>query len=213
VGGKRNCRASRCGRCRMHDALCVCSLIPQLTTRHRWVYVQHFTEEDKTTNTGRLAHLAMPNSQRAWFRSRTAPPEPLVDWGDPEDLFLLFPRSDAHPIDPALLRARTRPATLVVLDGTWKQTRKMARTIEPLPTVRCVGLPEGAHARYSLRDETLEGGMSTLDAVSWLVQAAEGPNLSVQLDRLNKVVFERTMVSRGTPVPGGPRLTAEGLVE
>lgn len=213
MGGKRNCRASRCARCRMHDELCVCGLIPQLITRHRWIYIQHFTEDAKTTNTGRLAYLSMPSSQRAWFRSRTQVPDPALDWGDPSDLFLLFPRSGADPIDPAALKVRSRPATIVVLDGTWKQTRKMARTIAPLPEARCVGLPEGALARYSLRDETLKGGMSTLDAVSWLAGAAEGPALGDSLNALSRVVFERTMASRGTPVPGGPRLTADGLVE
>ena len=76
-----------------------------------------------------------------------------------------------------------------------------------------MGLAEGALARYSLRDETLKGGMSTLDAVSWLAGAAEGPALEDSLNALSRVVFERTMASRGTPVPGGPRLTADGLVE
>lgn len=197
----------------MHELLCVCSFIPQLATRHRWIFIQHFTEQDKTTNTGRLAHLAMPASQQSWFRSRVEPPEPPVDWGPDEDLYLLFPREGVDPLDPAELRDREEPATLVVLDGTWKQARKMARTVAPLPQVRCVGLPEAAHARYSLRDETLEGGMSTLDAVSWLVEAVEGPDLAAPLNELNRTLYERTMASRGTPVPGGVRLTALGLVD
>jgi DTW domain-containing protein YfiP len=175
--------------------------------------VQHASEQGKTTNTGRLAHLSMPQSQRAWYRSRVEPLEPSVDWGNLDDIFLLFPRTGAEPLDPAALRTRERPATIVVLDGTWKQTRKMARTIGPLSAVRCVGLPEGAHARYSLRDETLKGGMSTLDAVAWLAGAAEGPQLAARLDGLSRVVFERTMASRGTPVPGGPYMSAAGLVE
>ena len=212
MGGKRNCRASRCVVCRMLDALCVCPLIPRLRTRHRWLYIQHFTEQDKTTNTGRLAHLAMPDSQRAWFRSRVEDPEPALDWGAPEDLFLLFPREGVEFVDPAELSQRERPATVVILDGTWKQTRKMARSIPPLSEARCVALPPGAHARHSLRHETLEGGMSTLDAVAWLAAEIEGAEAGAQLTSLGRVVWERTMASRGTPVPGGPRMTAGGLV-
>jgi len=213
VGGRRNNRAERCARCRMLEALCVCTRVPSLQTRHRWIFIQHFTEQEKTTNTGRLAHLSMPNSQRSWFRSRVDSPEPAIDWGDPNDLVLLYPREGVEPIAPGLLREGKKPSTIVVLDGTWKQTRKMARSIDPLPHVRCVGLPEGAVARFSLRDETLPGGMSTLDAVAWLAGAAEGPEFGDELARLSRVVWERTLASRGTPVPGGPRMTAQGLVE
>jgi DTW domain-containing protein YfiP len=213
MGGRRNNRAERCTRCRMLEALCVCQLVPALETRHRWIFIQHFTEQEKTTNTGRLAHFAMPHSQRSWFRSRVDAPEPAIDWGDPGDLVLLYPREGVEPLPPERLREREKPSTIVVLDGTWKQTRKMARSIAPLPNVSCVGLPEGAFARFSLRDETLPGGMSTLDAVAWLAGAAEGPEFGAALARLSRVVWERTMASRGTPVPGGPRMTAEGLVQ
>ncbi len=196
----------------MLQPICVCDVFPSVSTRHRWVFVQHFTEDGKTTNTGRLAHLAMPGSQRAWFRSRTEEPQPAVDWGDPDDVFLLYPREGVELVDPEELAHHPRPATLVVLDGTWRQTRKMARCIHPLSEVRCIALPEGASARFSLREETLPGGMSTLDAVAWLAGAVEGSDAAEALFGLSRCVYERTMASRGTPVPGGPRLRAEGLV-
>ena len=197
----------------MLEALCVCEQIPQLTPRHRWLFVQHFTEDGKTTNTGRLAHLAIPQSRRAWFRSRTEAPDPELNWGPREDLYLLYPRAGVPLVDPRELRDRARPATLVVLDGTWKQTRKMARCIRPIDTARCVGLPADAQALYSLREETLPGGMSTLDAVAWLAAAVEGAEFAAPLFELSRVVYERTMASRGKPVPGGPRMGADGVVD
>ena len=53
--------------------------------------------------------------------------------------------------------------------------------------------------------------MSTLDAVAWLAGAVEGPAAAEALFGLSRCVYERTMASRGKPVPGGPRLRADGL--
>lgn len=213
MGGSRSNQAPRCTQCRMLEALCICAAIPSLVTRHRWIFIQHIREQAKTTNTGRLAHLALEDSQRSWYRSRVDPPDPPIEWGDPADRVLLYPREGVPPLDPGTLAEEGRPLTVVVLDGTWSQTRKMARSIPALEQVPCVGLPAGAHARFSLREETFEGGMSTLDAVCWLAGALEGPSTEAPLLRLNRMLVERTMASRGTPLPGGPRIAAGGLVE
>ena len=34
----------------MLQPICVCDVFPSVSTRHRWVFVQHFTEDGKTTN-------------------------------------------------------------------------------------------------------------------------------------------------------------------
>jgi len=190
--------------------LCVCSEIPNLTTRHRWLFVQHPSERHKTTNTGHLAHRALAGSQLSWFRSRVEPPQPELEWGPPDDLVLLFPRSGAEMLDPEELVCRSRPASVVVLDGTWSQARKMARSIPQLDGVPAVALPQHARARFSLRQETFEGGMSTLDAVCWLVEAIEGPELADALLGLNRAFVERTLASRGTPLRNEARQRSDG---
>src|ERR1700690_2500049 len=55
--------SSRCGRCRMVRHDCLCDLIPRIETRTRVVLVLHQLEDRKTSNTGRLAHRCLPNSE------------------------------------------------------------------------------------------------------------------------------------------------------
>ncbi|MEE2829712.1 MAG: tRNA-uridine aminocarboxypropyltransferase [Myxococcota bacterium] len=211
MGGRRSKRSTRCIGCRMHLKLCICSFIPSKATRHRWVFVQHPDEKHKTTNTGHLAHRGLAGSQLSWFWSRTSPPEPPLSWGSDSETVLLFPRQGDSPIAAADLAERPGPLTIVVLDGTWRQARKMATSIPQLQGMPSVALPPEAHARFSLREETFPGGMSTLDAVCWLAEAIETPGLGEELLQLNRVLVERTLATRGTPLPGATGLGMESM--
>ena len=60
---RRDNAAQRCGRCRMHESLCVCSLMPRFTTRTRLCLIIHRFEDRKPTNTGRLAAECLTESE------------------------------------------------------------------------------------------------------------------------------------------------------
>src|SRR5690242_2107988 len=53
---------NRCPRCLWAQHLCLCSDVPTIATQTRVVIVRHHTEQSRSSNTGRLAHLALPNS-------------------------------------------------------------------------------------------------------------------------------------------------------
>lgn len=192
--GRRAKRATRCSDCRMLAALCVCSLIPAIRTAGPWVVLQHRTERHKTTNTGHLGVRSLVGARLCVVHSRTEPAQPPV--GPLEDAWVLFPGEDSA--DPADLPPG---ATLIVPDGTWTQARKMVRTHASVRDLPRVGLPPGAVPRWSLREETSPGGMSTLDAMCWLLSAVEGPEVSAALEALAEAQWRRTLQSRGAPPP------------
>src|SRR3569623_2764948 len=64
-------RPARCAQCRLFQSDCLCDLLPSVPTRTRVVVVIHQLEDHKTSNTGRLAHRCLPNSE-------------IVFRGDPE---------------------------------------------------------------------------------------------------------------------------------
>jgi len=182
-------------------ALCLCAEIPQVATRHRFVLIRHRLEQWKTTNTGRLADAALLNCQLCEYGTRTEPPSPEPDWGPPTRRYLFYPRQGGPPpISPADLRGLDEPATIVVLDGTWSQTRKMARTLPQLEGIPSVVLPDDAVPRFSLREETFGGGLATLDAMAWLIESTEGSEVAQPLNQLYKTFVERVLASRGTPL-------------
>jgi len=195
MGGRRNKRAARCIGCRMHLGRCICDRIPSVTSRARWLVVQHYKEGGKTTNTGRLAALGIADAATATFRSRVGPLDPPALVQGPA--WVLFP--DEHAVTPESL-PKDGPLTLVIPDGTWPQARKIVR-VDALRDLPRVGLPADAKKRWELRTEGRPGGMSTLDAVCWLLRAIDGEAAAAPLEALARTMWERTIVSRGVPVP------------
>lgn len=220
MGGRRNCRAERCQSCRMHRGLCICALVPVIRTRSLWFFVQHASEQGKTTGTGALAHRALAGSRLCLFRGRSEPTEPPLLLPADRPAFLLFPPRPARAApdspgvergiessDPSLGSRMADSAhpdalagldvSIVVPDGTWSQVRKIVRGVPELGGLPRVRLPDEARARWSLRRETSPGGMSTVDAVCWLLAALEGPLVAAPLEEAARQMWLRTVASRG----------------
>ena len=185
---------ARCDRCRMHDSLCICALIPTIETRTRLVLLIHRREDRKTTNTGRLATLCLPNSEvvvRGEIDERTTPfvPDPA------RQPVLLYPSDDAVPL--ADFAASERPITLLVPDGTWRQASKVKNRVPGLAELPCVSLPPGPTTVYRLRHETRDGGLATFEAIARAMGVLEGPDVRATMERVFLAMVERTLWSRG----------------
>ncbi len=189
--------ASRCVRCHMHMSLCVCARIPRLATRTRIVLVMHRFEARKSTNTGRLATEALPNSELV-VRGRKGAPEDTLAWSPETRPLLLFPHEGALPLASVVRDAR--PVTLIVPDGTWRQASKVRQRVAGLADVPSVYLPAGEPSIYRLRSEAHAAGLSTLEAIARALRVLEGdagPDVEHALLELFRAMVERTLWSRG----------------
>jgi DTW domain-containing protein len=182
----------------MHAPLCVCPLLPRLETRTRVVLLVHHKEERKTTNTGRIATLALTNSELVRRGDRGAPPPALTFAHGSAPLFL-FPHEDATPIDAWATRdRRDKPVILIVPDGTWRQASKVRKRVPALAGVPCVSLPEGGvETRYRLRAEQKPGGLATIEAIARVLGVLEGPSVEQALLTVFDAMVERTLWTRG----------------
>ncbi|MEO6950970.1 MAG: tRNA-uridine aminocarboxypropyltransferase [Polyangia bacterium] len=183
---------ARCPRCRLFQRVCVCSIVPRLETHTRLVLLVHRDEERKPTNTGRLATLALPNSELVRHGDRGATTH--VAWPEGSQPLLLFPEEGAHPIS----RYAGGPTTLIVPDGTWRQAAKMKKRIPALRDIPTVCLPEGGHpTAYRLRAERKEGGLATIEAIARAFGVLEGAQIEAALLELFQIMVERTLWVRG----------------
>src|SRR5689334_18917938 len=113
----RTRRLIRCQGCGLSDSLCVCSSLPRLTPATRIVVLAHRVELAKSTNTGRLVTRML--GERAVLQLHDAEwPAELSGQG----AYVLFPADDAQPLE----RVADSIQTLIVPDGTWAQTRRLA---------------------------------------------------------------------------------------
>lgn len=162
----RRHRLSRCPRCGLHDALCVCALMPRVRLPVGLILVQHAVELDRPTNTGRIAQAMIEDCTLLSYALRDRPLD-TARLEEPDTRYLLLlPREDAVDLAPEDLRPPPGARTaLVVLDGTWPQASHMARRIAPLRAMRCVRLPAGPVGRWRIRRPERPDQLCTLEAI------------------------------------------------
>jgi DTW domain-containing protein len=177
----------KCARCLGRDDGCLCSLVRPLTTQTRFVVFRHAHEKGKQSNTARIAALALSNLEIREYGSKDGPP--LMTDLSPSNTWLLFPESEAGSL-PA-----SAPQTLVVLDGSWGQTRRMIQRVpllRQLPRISLVPAPQ----RKSLR-RAPPGGMSTIEAIARVLELFEAKEAALSLDALHEAMIDRVIRSRG----------------
>jgi len=161
---------ARCLRCRRAARACWCRHLRPVESAVRACILQHVRERDVAIGTARMAHLSLPNSElhlgvsfvdHARVRALAAE----------EGTALLFPGEGAT--EPAELRARP-PRTVIVVDGTWSQARKLLRLNPFLLELPRIGLAPARPSNYRIRREPSAECVSTIEALVHLLGALEG---------------------------------------
>lgn len=155
----------------------------------------HRNEDRKPTNTGRLATECLVNSQVMVRGIEDVPTEDLVFEPNAQPL-LLFPHENARPITDYV--HSTKPITLVVPDGTWRQAFKVRQRVPPLSEVQCVTLPPALPSIYRLRSEPMEHGLATIEAIARAMGILEGDHVQRAIEGVFRTMVDRTLWSRGS---------------
>jgi DTW domain-containing protein len=201
----------RCQECRLHSELCICSQLPRLDTLTRVCLLMHVQERDKPSNTGRLAHLCLPNSEIRYRGLRDGSPLDLTGLKDEAfETFLLVLSEDSKELNPALLADLKRPVRLLVPDGTWSQASRLGSKLlrEPsLAGVRRVKLciQPGKPSEYRLRTEHHPDGMATFEAIAralGVLEGERGPEVQASLEKAFRLMNDRVLFMRGK-LPAG----------
>lgn len=181
----------RCPRCWIREPYCICAELPTVVTGFEISILRHVKESFKTTNTARIAALALPSARIVDLGGRAPPPpgpsEPLG-----EGTFLLFPSRAPTAVDPGRVRR------LVVLDGTWSQARSMFRRLPGLGALPTLSVAQTHHPALRLRTMPSAGALSTLEAIAAAVGLLEGAQKAELLYRLHDRFVERVLKARGT---------------
>jgi DTW domain-containing protein len=161
-----------CARCRRPESVCYCRHLTSIDTATRVVVLQHPREEHKPIGTAYMASLCLPNSELhvgvEWEESRVL--ERVL--GEPSrPAWLLYPGEGATNVQDV---ARGAPITLVVVDGTWSQTRKMVHRSPRLARLPRLAFSPPRPSEYRIRREPEEHCVSTIEALMYVLGALEG---------------------------------------
>ncbi len=196
-GSDRSVKSTYCIRCRMHASLCLCADIQPIDTRTQVAIILHETEQCRTSNTGYLATLMLPNSVLRIHGERGRRLDVHDLFESTHRVFVLFPHADARILDRRLAEEDDRPIRLIVPDGTWRQARRMVRRVTGLAKAPWVTLPEGRISEYRLRKRRPAGGMCTFEAITEALCLLEGPQLHAPLAHVLSRFIERWLWYRG----------------
>ncbi|WP_437310262.1 DTW domain-containing protein [Sorangium sp. So ce388] len=155
-----------CWRCRRPRPVCYCALLPSLPTRTRVVLLQHPRERRVGIGTARMTHLSLPNSELHEGVTFEEDARIIALASDPTTA-VLFPGGDADPADGPPVRS------LIVVDGTWWQARKMLALNPRLASVRRIGVTPRAPGNYRIRREPRPECLATVEAVASALAALE----------------------------------------
>ena len=152
--------------------MCYCALVPRLETATRVVILQHTRERDVAIGTARMASLALPQAELhvgVRWGERPAVVQALSDPARPA--ILLYPGPGAIDI---LTAPPAGPVTLVVVDGTWAQARRVVRDNPILQALPRYGFATPEPSRYRIRREPDAAYCSTIEALMHVLGALEG---------------------------------------
>jgi DTW domain-containing protein YfiP len=173
-----NPRRLLCAQCLRPQATCICSFITPTPPACEVLILQHPLEAQHAKNSARLLHLSLPGSRLVVGEAfddaalQTLMPEPRYT-------VLLYPPTafEGHAA-PALLDATQlsdpQKVRLVVLDATWRKSRKMLHQSPALQRLPRLALEEVPAGRYAIRKAHAPGQLSTLEASCAALAQLEG---------------------------------------
>jgi DTW domain-containing protein YfiP len=171
---------AQCASCLRPQRTCICRWVAVLPNQVEVLILQHPLEVDNAKGSARLLHLSLSNSRLEVGEAFA--PERLDALLSPERRsVLLYPDSPedkglglaaARPFDPAWLAV---PATLrlVVLDGTWRKSRKMLYQNPALQSLPRLPLRDTPPSHYLIRKAHLPDQLSTLEATAYALAQLE----------------------------------------
>lgn len=181
-------RRQRCAACLRPQNACICAWVAPVAHEVEVLILQHPLEADNPKGSARLLHLCLPRSRLLTGEVFTdeelfgAPSGSAETRSRARQSLLLYPdmpqdRALGIAAPPALSPEALRdPAglRLVVLDGTWRKSRKMLYlnpALQRLPRLSLQGLPP---SRYQLRKAHQPDQLSTLEATCAALIQLEG---------------------------------------
>lgn len=181
-------RRLRCAACLRPQSACICAWVTPVAHQIEVLILQHPLEADHPKGSARLLHLCLPHSRLLTGEVfgdaavLTAPLEQAAATGQARHNILLYPDTPhdralgiaAPPaLPPGALQSPSR-LRLIVLDGTWRKSRKMLYlnpVLQSLPRLSLQGLPPSS---YRIRKAHQTDQLSTLEATCAALMQLEG---------------------------------------
>lgn len=165
-------------------AACICAWAVPVATRIALLILQHPMESAHAKGSARLLQMSVPGSVMVEGEAFDAGALHALLYSGGRSPVLLYPdspgdRSLGMPTPPGLPGAPDK-LRLVVLDGTWRKSRKMLYQNPLLQGLPRLALKQMAPSHYLIRKAHAPDQLSTLEAACHALAQLEGQAVAVQ---------------------------------
>lgn len=157
-----------CLRCRRPKVVCWCDALRPVPSQTHVVFIQHPREARVPVSTCRMAHLSLPNSELHIGLGAVGNPR-LEALCREEGVAVLFPSEGATQVSALT----TPPRTLVVVDGTWSNAKKVVEKCPLLSRLPRLAFTPEKPGNYRIRKEPAEHCLATIEATAYVLEALE----------------------------------------
>jgi DTW domain-containing protein YfiP len=175
-------KRATCATCLRPQSACICRWIAPVAAQVELLILQHPLEVANAKNSARLLHLCVAGSVLVAGETFDAEALSALLHGGGRAPVLLYPDTPvdggvalaAPPtLDPGVLMAPSR-LRLVVLDATWRKSRKMLYLNPLLPRLPRLALRDMPASGYRIRKAHAPDQLSTLEAAARALLQLEG---------------------------------------
>ncbi|OEZ86505.1 DTW domain protein [Janthinobacterium sp. HH104] len=172
-------KRARCPACLRAVSSCICRWIAPVSHAVEVLILQHPLEVHNAKGSARLLHLSLPNSRM--LTGEQFAPDVLAGLLAGKHNVLLYPDTPgdrslgiAPPpvLDPAILLDPSQ-LRLVVLDATWRKSRKMLYMNPPLQQLPRLPLRDTPASHYLIRKAHAPDQLSSLEATCYALMQLE----------------------------------------
>jgi DTW domain-containing protein YfiP len=174
-------RRATCAACLRAQSACICRFVTPVAASVELLVLQHPLEVRNAKNSARLLHLCLPGSRLLAGETFSASELDAALHADGRMPLLLYPHTPGEAalglpsppvLDPTFLQS---PASLrlVLLDATWRKSRKMLYlnpALQGLPRLALQDLPASS---YRIRKAHAPDQLSSLEAAAYALSQLE----------------------------------------
>jgi DTW domain-containing protein YfiP len=202
-------RRATCAACLRAESACICRFATPLASRVELLVLQHPLEVHNAKNSARLLHLCLVSSRLLVGEVFDAVELDAALHAGGRTPLLLYPQMPGEAalglpappgVEPNLLAQPDR-LRLVLLDATWRKSRKMLYLNPQLQAMPRLPLRDTPPSHYLIRKAHKPDQLSTLEATAYALAQLEGDehkydSLIAAFDQF--VAQQQALAARGT---------------
>ena len=156
-----------CDQCGLPNKNCICDMVPKVKTKAQLWILSTEKEFYRPSNTARILKLVNQESTEIILWERTRSPDELIKNIEDElyDVYLVFPEENENIQNESFeSRISNKIPAFIILDGTWKEAKKILRKSDYLKNIPKISLKPNFKSEYTLRRGIEDGNLCTIEA-------------------------------------------------